>query len=161
MPLSLFPPIFATFVGYNLLHPYGLIMFAIEAIIFCLFLHFSAKFILLDRRYHVFRKDWFVPVFCLGFFLLSLIFCILPIFTTEFVAAPDNSWIKITIFPYYFLGIYFPLFIAYVLFCDCAYATYFLKKYNEKAEINVAYIMKRNNEEKQNEIIKKELNDCK
>lgn len=130
---SLAPTTLATFVGYNLTNPYGIVISMIQFLLFFFFCFFSIKMLILDSHYKVFKKKRYRYFFIGGFFLLSISFSTLAAFTTEFVSYPNFSFeITVNILP--FALIFIPLFLAHSIFCGQAISKLFEKIYRENAK---------------------------
>lgn len=117
---------FPTFVGFNFDNIFAICIFCFDVIMYFLLTYFSIKFIILDNKYKIFKKKTYAIGFCLGFFLLSIIFTTIACFTTEFVSNADNSF-NININPAFYLFIFIPLFFGYLIFCYYAFMKCFGK----------------------------------
>ncbi len=118
--------IFPTFVGYNFVNAFAISIFCFFLFIYFWLIYFSVKFILLNKKYSVFRKKKYAPLFCMGFILLNLVFIILPIFTTEFTSYADSSF-EVILNPAFFFFIFLPLYFGYFMFCYYAFYKCFAK----------------------------------
>lgn len=123
-----------TFVGYNFENAFAICMFIWELLMFFLLVYFSIRFVILDGKYNVFNKKCYAFSFSCIYILLSLIFAILPIFTTEFISYPDTSFL-VKLNPFYYFVIFLPLFFIYVLFCYYAFMKCF-GKYSKSGNHN-------------------------
>lgn len=126
MLFALAAPTFPAFVGYNFENVFAVCMFIWEMAMFASFLYFSLRFLLLDRKYSVFKKRWHAPSFCLGFLALSVAFAIAANFTATFTSNPDTSF-SVSVNPAFYFLIFLPLYFAYVVFCYYAFMKCFGK----------------------------------
>ena len=117
---------FPTFIGYNFENVFAICMFVFELIMFSFLLYFSVRLIVLDRKYRVFRRRYYSLLFSTGYFSLSLTFAIVANFTAEFVSYPDASF-SVNLNPIFYLVIFIPLFITYLVFCYYAFMKCFGK----------------------------------
>lgn len=118
--------IFPTFIGYNFENIFAICMFVWDLIMFFFLIYFSIKLVVLDRKYHVFRKRYYPLLFSIGYFALSLTFAIVANFTTRFVSYPDTSF-SVSFNPFFYFIIFIPLFFVYLIFCYYAFMKCFGK----------------------------------
>lgn len=115
-----------TFVGYNFENVFAICMFVWELLMFSLLAYFSIRFILLENKYKVFKKRYYATLFSLLYIVLSIVFAVVANFTTEFVSYPDASF-SVDFNPIFCFAIFWPLFLAYLLFCYYAFMKCFGK----------------------------------
>lgn len=124
--LTMLPAVLSTFVGFDFVHSFSLIMFCIMSV--SEFLAFAVLLMLfhLDLKYHVFRKKIYFWLFYLGFFLIGICGCISAAFNTAFIGNPDGSF-RVVFNPVFFFFIIFPIYIGYIVFCYYAFMKCFSK----------------------------------
>ena len=117
---------FPTFVGYNFENVFAICMFVWELMMFFWLFYFSARLVLLDRKYLVFRKKCYPLFFPLCYFVLSVIFAIVAKFTTAFISYPDTSF-SVRFNPAFYFLIFLPIYFGYLMFCYYAFMRCFGK----------------------------------
>ena len=126
MLFSLISGTIPTFVGYNFENVFAVSMFTLELLMIFFLLYFSLKFILLERKYKVFKKSYYSFLFISIYFLLAFTFAIVANFTTKFTSNPDTSF-YVNINPIFYFSIFLPLYFVYVIFCYYAFMKCFGK----------------------------------
>jgi len=105
-----------TFVGYNFENVFAVCMLCWEALMLFLLVFFSYKFVSICHQYGVFKKKCLPFIFVSPFILLTLVFCIVPIFTTTFTNNP-NGYFIVDLNPVFYLFIFLPVFFSFSTFC--------------------------------------------
>lgn len=125
----LFPPIITTFTGYNLHDTFSLILFILYFIIFIVNFILSIKLILLERTNKILKNKFMIYIYTCFYFFLSLIFTILPIWTTTSIIT-SKEIVETEINPIFFITIYIPLYIGFTIFFSHAF-TYAISDYSK------------------------------
>ncbi len=123
---SFFLGSFTHFFGYNLTQGFGQGMFVWYIFFLFFLLYFSIRFILLEKKYKVFKKWWMPTIFVIGCYLLTIAMCISAYFTTKLIPTGDMTFI-IKQNPIYYFFVFTPLFIGYYFFCYYAFLKFFAK----------------------------------
>lgn len=149
-----------TFVGYNFENLFAIGVFIGVLLCFLGSLCLAIRLILLDKKYHVFKRHLYSILFLSLNFILAIPFYISAIFTTKFTSYPNNSF-EIDINLAFFLLIYVPLFVGYLIFDYYAAAKCF-RKYTI---IGMRFLNKNNkniqdehNENETNDVLKSMIN---
>jgi len=117
---------FPTFIGYNFENAFSIAFFVWDMFMYFWLAYFSLRLIKLDYKYHVFKNKKFLYMIPLPYILLSIIFSIVAIFTTQFITYPDSSFsVKLNSWLYFL--IFIPLFLTYLFFCYYAFMKCFGK----------------------------------
>lgn len=117
---------FPAFVGFNFSNVFSICMFCWDMLMYFLLIFFTIKFILLERKYFIFKRKYYSYLFCFGFILLSVIFTVLAAFITEFISGTDGSF-HVNINPACYFLIFIPLFFSFLSFCYYAFMQCFGK----------------------------------
>lgn len=115
-----------TFVGYNFQHPFAIVMF-VEYIIFFLIAMFCfMKLLSYEKEYPIFKKKKYLVLLSLPVIFMCLAMCVVPIFTTHFIAH-DNGGFEVDFNPFFYFFVFIPLFFGYVIFLYYAFLKCFAK----------------------------------
>ena len=116
----------ATFVGFSFGNAFFITMFCWDLFMYFWLVFFSVRFVRLDARYGVFRRKSDPVLFVCGYLLLTIAFSVLAAFTTK---VTTHSGLSFTIDQnfVYFVFIFLPLLIGYMLFCYYAFMKCFAK----------------------------------
>lgn len=120
-----------TFFGYNFQHTFSTIMFCWNLFFTLIAILSMIKFLSLDKEFGVFKKKKYPLLFCLPFLILSIVMCILPIFTTKFIGY-DNGAFEVEFNPAFFFFGFLPLYFGYLFFTYYAFLKCFVKYTREK-----------------------------
>lgn len=115
-----------TFTGYNFENPFAICMLVWELLMLCFLVCFSIKFVLLDKKYKVFRKRYYALLFSSIYCLLAFVFAFVAHFTAKFISYPDASF-SVNFNPMFYFSIFLPIFFGYVIFCYYAFMKCFGK----------------------------------
>ena len=109
--------IFPTFVGYNMDFLLSLVFFIYTMVMFGLGLILAIIHIHCAYKYRFYRKEWYLWLFLLPFFILAIGIDILAIFTGHSYIN-DEGYYSYAFNPaFFFLG-YLPLFILWLVFAS-------------------------------------------
>lgn len=112
--------------GYNFTHAFSITML-VFLVFFCAGeLWFSIKLIFLDRKHRIFKKPWYCLLFMSTYIFLTAAFDVIAIFSTKLVAYENGSF-SVFFNPMVIFFIYFPVYIAYIIFCYFSYMKCFGK----------------------------------
>lgn len=124
---------FPTFVGYNFQNLFAISMFLWDLFMWFWVFYFLIRILKVDKQYSVFKSKKTLLLLFSPFIVLSIIFCIVPLFTTEFINHEDTSFV-VRFNPAFYFFIYLPLFIGYMFFMYYACMKCFAKytRYRKK-----------------------------
>lgn len=105
---------FPTFFGYCFTHVLLIVFLSMSGLALWGTIHFFIKIIRLEKRFHVFKKGYMGPLLATGFLILDLVFLLLPIWTAHSYVEEDRFGVRLN--PFFYLFLYWPLLIAYILF---------------------------------------------
>ena len=114
-----------TFYGYNFQHPFGILMSIIYSMFVIAIFFFLIRLFIEEKQKNIFYKKRHLFLLVLPLLIITIIFCILPIFTTKFIDRGDGGF-GVRFNPFFYLVIFIPIFIGYVIFVWLI----FLKKIN-------------------------------
>lgn len=107
-------------IGFNLENLFTITLSVISIILFLLGLYLGIRFILLDRKYHVFRKHWYLIAYLTICFLPTVAFYIYAVLTTYLPL--DSEFSRILT-----LSIYVPIMLLLYFLSCFAFVTCFMK----------------------------------
>jgi hypothetical protein len=126
---------FPHFFGYSLINFFGKAMLIWYIVLLLFSLYFSIRFIILAKKYKVFKKKWMANVFVLGCFCITIAMCISASFTTIYIVRDGLSVLtKMNMF--YYCLVFVPLWIGYESFCRVAFFDYFSIIFRENYRAN-------------------------
>lgn len=124
-------PMIFTFVGFNFHNLFAVGMFIWNIFLLFWLIYFCVRFNLICNRYKVFKKKIYSHIFSAFPIILSIIFSILPIWTTSFISGENGSF-SIQFNPIFFFFIFLPLYLGYIIYCYYAFMKCFGKYANKK-----------------------------
>lgn len=115
-----------SFFGFNPKSDFSVLLSISPLIFFILTFYYTIKFILLDKKYKVFKKRYYAFLFTSIYCLLSIIFAIVGCLVTKVTTNEHITYLAdVNLFPV--ICIYLPLYISYMIFCTYAYDKCFVK----------------------------------
>lgn len=124
--LAFTPSLMATFVGFNFDKGMPLFIFYEMLFIEIIALILLGCIIILDNRYHLFKK-WVIFLLSPSFFL-NVAACTSAYFNTDFVYYPEGGY-SAYFNPIFYLFIFLPLYFAYQIFIYYAFIKGLKKNY--------------------------------
>ena len=124
--LAFTPSLIATFVGFNFDKGMPLFIFYEMLFIEIIALILLGCIIILDNRYHLFKK-WVIFLLSPSFFL-NVAACTSAYFNTDFVYYPEGGY-SAYFNPLFYLFIFLPLYFAYQIFIYYAFIKGLKKNY--------------------------------
>lgn len=124
--LAFTPSLIATFVGFNFDKGMPLFIFYEMLFIEIIALILLGYIIILDNRYHLFKK-WVIFLLSPSFFL-NVAACTSAYFNTDFVYYPEGGY-SAYFNPIFYLFIFLPLYFAYQIFIYYAFIKGLKKNY--------------------------------
>lgn len=124
--LAFTPSLIATFVGFNFDKGMPLFIFYEMLFIEIIALILLGCIIILDNRYHLFKK-WVIFLLSPSFFL-NVAACTSAYFNTDFVYYPEGGY-SAYFNPIFYLFIFLPLYFAYQIFIYYAFIKGLKKNY--------------------------------
>lgn len=114
---------FMNLVGYDFHNVLSITFFTFDLVFYLFFIYFFVRLLVIEKKHQVFKKRKYVTLLNLPYFLLSIAFSIVPIFTSETTIYVDGSF-SIHVFGGYYIFIYIPLFfillnLSYYAYLDC------------------------------------------
>ena len=104
-----------TFFGYNFQHPFGIIMSIIYSLFVIAIIFFFIRLFIEEKEKSIFYKKRDLLFLILPLLLITALFCVLAIFTTKFIIY-DNGAFGVRFNIVFYITIFVPLFIAYIVF---------------------------------------------
>ncbi|MCI2069481.1 MAG: hypothetical protein LKJ88_07985 [Bacilli bacterium] len=125
-------PLIFTFVGFNFQNPFAIGMFIWNLFLLFWLVYYCIRFNLICYKYKVFKKKISSYLFSAVPIILSIVFSILPLWTTTFIAGENGSF-SIRFNPIFFFFIFLPLYLGYLIYCYYAFMKCFGKFANKKS----------------------------